>query len=112
MKESNIQYTLSIDTIITTKFFTPVGLVDYQRVALLQSTSQKAVALKLETGHGNDFYVSFNNKSGINTDVPEYGNEIIVTRQEAYDEYSWISGNLNATNPCVLLLSLLSGQNL
>jgi hypothetical protein len=52
-----------------------MGVSDYK------DSKAKTVLLKLETGTDEDYYVNFNRKSGINQDVREGGDQVLVTRQ-------------------------------
>jgi hypothetical protein len=52
-----------------------MGISDYS------NSSTQTVLLKLETGMDEDYYVNFNRKSGINRDVRESGDQVLVIMQ-------------------------------
>ncbi len=53
-----------------------MGISDYS------NSSTQTVLLKLETGMDEDYYVNFNRKSGINRDVRESGDQVLVIMQD------------------------------
>lgn len=53
-----------------------MGISDYS------NPKTQTVLLKLETGTNEDYYINFNRKSGINRDVREGGDQVLVTIQD------------------------------
>ena len=72
-----------------------VGLVDYQ------NTSDETIVLQIPAsvdGGSDDWYVSFNRKSGINSGTVEGGNQVLVHKRESGNGYSqsWLMAKLNS----------------
>jgi len=52
------------------------------------------VALKISSSGKTDLYVMFNRRAGANDEVPEYGDQVVITEQaaELYETSSWLAG--------------------
>jgi surface protein len=86
--------TLKIFTTNTSTFtmeYTLIGTADYQNP---NNDASSLVVVKLETG-SPDYYVYFNRKIGINSEVQEYGNYVMVVSQGDNPSQSWIVATFN-----------------
>jgi hypothetical protein len=83
---------LSSDTSTVEEKFTLIGVADYQNP---NNDANSLVVFKLETG-STDYYISFNRRIGINSEVQEYGDHVMVVSQgDNPGSQSWIVTKFN-----------------
>jgi surface protein len=81
-----------------TKEYTLIGTADYQNP---NNDASSLVVVKLETG-SPDFYIYFNRKIGINSEVREYGDHVMVVSQGDNPSQSWIVATFNTTGSYII----------
>jgi len=86
--------------------FTLIGTTDYQNP---RNSASAMVVLKLEAGD-RDYYVAFNRKAGITAGTNEYGDQVLITKQNDGGENSRLLAHLSSNNS-MLLTTVLIGSS-
>ena len=69
-----------------------IGLADYT-----SNHGQHPIVIKLETGNPRDWFVGFNHKSGVNSEVVEAGNRVTIYQVAGTDGLGYSTSSLKAT---------------
>jgi len=102
--------TQTIDLMTTGMFspmtFTLIGISDYQNP---RNSGSAKVVLKLEAGD-RDYYIAFNRKKGITAGTGEYGDEVLITKQNDGGENSVLLAHLLSTRSILLATVFISNM--
>ena len=69
-----------------------VGLADYT-----SNHAHHPIVIKLETGNPRDWFVGFNHKSGVNSDVVQAGNRVTIYQVAGTDSLGYSTSSLKST---------------